>query len=66
MVKASMIHHMNVTIDDVDKAREFYGQVLGLPEIKRPNVGGRGCGSGVRPMSFTSRCSQASRAVAPA
>jgi glyoxylase I family protein len=39
MVKASMIHHMNVAIDDVDKAREFYGRVLGLPEIKRPNVG---------------------------
>lgn len=39
MVKASLIHHMNVAIDDVDRAREFYGRVLGLPEIKRPNVG---------------------------
>jgi len=39
MVKASMIHHMNVPIDDVAKAREFYAGVLGLPEIKRPNVG---------------------------
>lgn len=39
MVKASLIHHMNVAIDDVDHAREFYGRVLGLPEIKRPNVG---------------------------
>jgi len=39
MVKASMIHHMNVPIDDIDTARDFYGGVLGLPEIKRPNVG---------------------------
>lgn len=39
MVKASMIHHMNVIIDDVERARDFYGRVLGLPEIKRPNVG---------------------------
>jgi catechol 2,3-dioxygenase-like lactoylglutathione lyase family enzyme len=39
MVKASMIHHMNVPIDDVDTARNFYGRILGLPEIKRPNVG---------------------------
>ena len=39
MVKAAMIQHMNVPIDDVDRARDFYGRVLGLPEIKRPNVG---------------------------
>jgi catechol 2,3-dioxygenase-like lactoylglutathione lyase family enzyme len=39
MVKASMIHHMNVPIDDIGRAREFYGRILGLPEIKRPNVG---------------------------
>ena len=38
MIKASMIHHMNVPIDDVDRAREFYGGILGLPEIRRPNV----------------------------
>ena len=42
MVKASLIHHMNVAIDDVDRARDFYGRVLGLPEIKRPNVGSPG------------------------
>jgi catechol 2,3-dioxygenase-like lactoylglutathione lyase family enzyme len=39
MVKAAMIHHMNVPIDDVDRARDFYGRVLGLPEIRRPDVG---------------------------
>jgi catechol 2,3-dioxygenase-like lactoylglutathione lyase family enzyme len=39
MVKAAMIHHMNVPIDDIDRARAFYGGVLGLPEIERPDVG---------------------------
>ena len=49
MMKAAMIHHMNVAIDDVDAARNFYGRVLGLPELVRPNVGRPGlwfgCGS---------------------
>ena len=49
MVKASMIHHMNVAIDDVDRARNFYGRILGLAEIKRPAIGSPGlwfgCGS---------------------
>ena len=39
MVRASMIHHMNVPIDDIGTARDFYGRVLGLAEIKRPDVG---------------------------
>ena len=39
MVKAEMIHHMNVAIDDVGAARDFYGRILGLPELRRPNVG---------------------------
>jgi catechol 2,3-dioxygenase-like lactoylglutathione lyase family enzyme len=39
MVKAAMIHHMNVAIDDIDEARHFYRDILGLPEIARPNVG---------------------------
>lgn len=49
MVKASMIHHMNVIIDDVERARDFYGRVLGLPEIKRPNVGQPGLWFGCAP-----------------
>jgi catechol 2,3-dioxygenase-like lactoylglutathione lyase family enzyme len=28
MVRASMIHHMNVPIDDIETARDFYGRVL--------------------------------------
>jgi catechol 2,3-dioxygenase-like lactoylglutathione lyase family enzyme len=39
MVKAAMIHHMNVPIDDIETARDFYGRILGLPEIVRPHVG---------------------------
>jgi catechol 2,3-dioxygenase-like lactoylglutathione lyase family enzyme len=39
MIKAAMIHHMNVAIDDVDEARAFYAGILGLSEIERPNVG---------------------------
>jgi catechol 2,3-dioxygenase-like lactoylglutathione lyase family enzyme len=39
MVKAALMHHMNLAIDDVEKARDFYGRVLGLQEIKRPATG---------------------------
>lgn len=39
MVKATMIHHMNVPIHDIDCARDFYGRILGLSEIRRPAVG---------------------------
>ena len=49
MVKAAMIHHMNVAIDDIDNARNFYGRVLGLPEIKRPDVGRPGLWFGCAP-----------------
>lgn len=47
MVKAAMIHHMNVAIDDVDEARDFYGRILGLPELVRPDVGRPGLWFGV-------------------
>ena len=39
MLKTALMHHMNLAIDDVEKARDFYGQVLDLQEIKRPNTG---------------------------
>ncbi len=44
MVKVKQIHHMNLIISDRDfeKARDFYGRVLGVPEIKRPNIGAPG------------------------
>ena len=39
MVKTALMHHKNLAIDNVDKARDFYGRVLGLQELKRPNTG---------------------------
>lgn len=42
MVKVKHIHHMNLIIDNVDKAKDFYVRVLGLQEIKRPNIGSPG------------------------
>lgn len=35
-------HHVSLTISDLDAAREFYGDLLGLPEIERPQMGIRG------------------------
>ena len=31
-----ILSHVSVTVTDVEKAREFYGGVLGFPEIPRP------------------------------
>ena len=31
------VHHVNIQVADVAAARAFYGDVLGLPEIKRPD-----------------------------
>ena len=33
------IHHVNLIVDDVGAARRFYGEVLGLEELKRPDFG---------------------------
>lgn len=38
MVKVKHIHHMNLVVDDLEKAGEFYGRILGLRQIKRPNI----------------------------
>lgn len=35
-------HHVSLSIDDLDAAREFYGGLLGLPEIERPEMAIRG------------------------
>jgi catechol 2,3-dioxygenase-like lactoylglutathione lyase family enzyme len=32
-------HHVSLCISDVTRARGFYGGVLGLPEIERPDFG---------------------------
>lgn len=35
-------HHVSLSIDDLDAARAFYGGLLGLPEIERPEMAIRG------------------------
>ncbi len=32
-------HHVSLCVLDMGKAREFYGAILGLPEIERPDFG---------------------------
>jgi catechol 2,3-dioxygenase-like lactoylglutathione lyase family enzyme len=32
-------HHVSFSISDLDRSRRFYGTVLGLPEIPRPEMG---------------------------
>ncbi len=32
-------HHVSLTVTDLGAARGFYGEVLGLPEIERPDFG---------------------------
>jgi glyoxylase I family protein len=40
MIKLKSIRHTGVPVLDVDKAREFYGDVLGFQEIPRPEIKG--------------------------
>ncbi len=35
-------HHVSLTISDLDAARQFDGELLGLPDIVRPEMGVRG------------------------
>ncbi|MEE8580194.1 MAG: VOC family protein [Myxococcota bacterium] len=32
-------HHVSLTVSDIEKARAFYGDFLGLEEIQRPDFG---------------------------
>ena len=36
MIDVQTIHHVAITVTDLDRARRFYGGVLGLEEIERP------------------------------
>ena len=42
MVKTKLIHHQLLVVGDIEATRDFYGRVLGLTEIKRPNTGRTG------------------------
>jgi catechol 2,3-dioxygenase-like lactoylglutathione lyase family enzyme len=38
MIKLKAIRHTGVRIGDVGKAKEFYGQILGMTELPRPEL----------------------------
>ena len=37
MVTAKSIHHMTLVVNDVEKTRDFFTRIMGLPEIKKPD-----------------------------
>ena len=37
MIRIENLHHASVAVTDLARARHFYGEVLGLREIPRPN-----------------------------
>ncbi len=47
MVKTKQLHHALVVVNDLEKARTFYGKVLGLWELQRPNVNRPGLWFGI-------------------
>ncbi|MCM3160045.1 VOC family protein [Metabacillus litoralis] len=36
MIKPEGIHHVSLSVTDLNKAKQFYGTVLGFKEIERP------------------------------
>ena len=42
MASIEGVHHVNLAVTDLDGARHFYADLLGLTELHRPEVGGRG------------------------
>ncbi|QUW21588.1 VOC family protein [Sporosarcina sp. Marseille-Q4063] len=37
MIDFKSIHHVSLSVTDLEKAKQFYGEILGLKEINRPN-----------------------------
>lgn len=38
MIKLKAVRHTGIRISDVDKAKDFYGQILGMNELPRPEL----------------------------
>ena len=36
MIEFETLHHVSLSVTDLDRAKHFYGEVLGLPETARP------------------------------
>ncbi|MDC3416899.1 VOC family protein [Aquibacillus salsiterrae] len=37
MINLERFHHVSLSIKDLAKAKHFYGEILGFPEIERPD-----------------------------
>ena len=37
MIVVETLHHVSINVTDLERARHFYGTVLGLPELSRPD-----------------------------
>ncbi len=37
MIKITGLHHLSIAITNLEKSKYFYGEILGLPELRRPN-----------------------------
>ncbi len=42
MFSTHFLHHVTVSVSDLDRSRDFYGRVLGLNELPRRGVGVNG------------------------
>ena len=38
-MKPSRLHHVSINVTEIERARRFYTEVLGLEEIERPDFG---------------------------
>jgi catechol 2,3-dioxygenase-like lactoylglutathione lyase family enzyme len=42
MIPLKRLHHVSFAVSDLEKSRQFFGSVIGLPEIPRPAFNFRG------------------------
>ena len=47
MIRTKQLHHALVVVSDLEKARRFYGKILGLQELQRPNLDRAGLWFGI-------------------